>query len=298
MVENLRSETGTVSCMTQNQRSSISTALIWTGTVSTTSNSQKLKLIYKIAGEKISFDFEKLNINHGGPFFDTGTTFLYLPLDLMSELTAQFTSHCSKEMGNCSYYNEFRECYYWDKKKYPVLNDFFRTFPILTFYFNQILPYKWYPQDYLVAPLDSNLHYCVGIKSLSHTILGALFMRNYDIYFDKTAKKIGFIRSNCGSDPYFIDNFNDKPAGSSGSRGNTSPQEVISDKNGIETEHAKVEKRESSGFRNFVLSLVLIAILLAALILLRYLYKLNRETRDIKNDVNTSQPVRLEEVNA
>lgn len=259
---------------------------------------------YKIEGDDIEYNFERLNTLHGGPFFDTGTTFLYLPSDLMSQFTKQFSAHCTKSVDNCASQKKYKECYLWDKTKYPVLNDFLASFPVITFYFNENVPYKWYPQDYLVQPLDSALHYCIGVKSLSHTILGALFMRNYDIFFDRTEKRIGFRRANCGSDPYFIDDLKTKPKDKpkdgtfdtdkivmvSAIRANNDDKvDIMAKGDSSSYEH------DDNGFYVFLISLVLMVCLLGCVLLLRFLYRYNKKRREIKEEIDSNTPVQLEE---
>ena len=39
---------------------------------------------------------------------------------------------------------------------------------------------------------------CIGIKILNRSILGAVFMRNLDITFDRKNKVVTFTRANCG----------------------------------------------------------------------------------------------------
>ena len=68
---------------------------------------------------------------------------------------------------------------------------------------------KWYPQDYLVEPLEGNSHLCIGVKALKNVILGAILMRNYDVFFDRTDKKVGFVRANCQKDPNYFDLYPD-----------------------------------------------------------------------------------------
>ena len=167
----------------------------------------------EIGKADINYNFDRMNSQSSNAFFDTGTTFLYLPSDLMDQFKKGFTDYCGKHKHHCAGHETFKECYFWDRHEHPILNDFLRTFPPMTFFFNDNIPYKWHPQDYMVQPLDSEVHYCVGAKTLTHVILGAIFMRNYDIVFDRTEKKIRFQRANCSKDPYFIDDFADHPPG-------------------------------------------------------------------------------------
>ncbi len=45
------------------------------------------------------------------------------------------------------------------------------------------MDYSWVPRDYLVNGSKIDKELCVGVKTIGRTILGAVFMRNYDIRF-------------------------------------------------------------------------------------------------------------------
>ena len=212
----------------------------------------------------------------------------------MTQFTNEITKHCHAKKANCGGYREYRECYLWEREKHPYLNDFLRTFPVITFYFNDDIPYKWHPQDYMILPLDSNVHYCIGVKTLSHTILGALFMRNYDIYFDRTAKQIGFKRANCGLDPYFINDLSIKPSQSLSKGSNNIDETAVSskaiDKN--ETQETNVDnnkiikkKPSNPGMIYSIIFIMLLLCVLVLLLVLRYLWKYNKNRRNLKSEV-------------
>lgn len=62
--------------------------------------------------------------------------------------------------------------------------------------------YEWHPNDYLIKEGLWNSKESRGIYSLAFlpgndNILGATFMRNYDISFDIDTGAITFIRANC-----------------------------------------------------------------------------------------------------
>ena len=65
----------------------------------------------------------------------------------------------------------------------------------------------WEPMDYLVKPIDGADHLCIGVKTLKNIIFGAVLLRNYDVFFDRTDKKVGFVRSNCGKDSDYFENY-------------------------------------------------------------------------------------------
>lgn len=256
----------------------------------------------------MSYNFDRLNLQGASPFFDTGTTFLYLPPDLMARFTAEFASHCSTKSTNCAHHDSYRECYYYDKDKFHALNDFFKSFPVMKFFLNDTIEYKWHPQDYLVQPLDSTTHYCVGVKTLSHTIFGAIFMRNYDIYFDRTSKQIGFARSNCGSDPFFVDDLSKKPDENSTPIAKPAEPEVISPAEmymtpAVDTVSKKARSKssfvnteeEGSNTKLLIILAMLVVGIIAGLAVLRNLWKQSRNAKDVKSEVNMSIDLTEEE---
>lgn len=80
------------------------------------------------------------------------------------------------------------------------MHDFFDGFPELKFIFNKDKVITWFPEDYLIKTLDKGkILYCPGMKKLNNIVLGATFMRNYDILFNKVEKTITFARSDCSN---------------------------------------------------------------------------------------------------
>ena len=163
----------------------------------------------RVADKPIDYDFESLNEDGGKVFLDTGTTFVYFGSQLFSKFSFFITNFCSDNPENCGRHNKYQECYPFNKHAYKDIDEFFATFPKLTFKFNKDVEWAWYPQDYMVAALGSSAHYCIGVKALKDIILGAVFMRNYDIHFDKVKKKVHFVRSNCGNTNEFIPSSDD-----------------------------------------------------------------------------------------
>lgn len=165
-------------------------------------------------GKRIEYPYDKMNrgeLNGEGAFFDTGTTYMYTSHQMFRKIKKHFNKFCDKHSKNCGNESRWEECYSIDEEQKRDLNGFFRTFPLLTFHFAGNKPYRWYPSDYLIKNGDLD-QYCVGIKPLKDMILGAVFMRNYDILFDKTRKLIGFARSDCngtGDIDYYDQNGDD-----------------------------------------------------------------------------------------
>lgn len=150
------------------------------------------------------YNFEVMNDRGGKAFLDTGTTFMYVSQALFNAIVSAFNSHCLRGQDRCGAAVGYQECYHVNPLKYPKMNEFVSTFPIFDFKFAGGETIKWYPQDYFVASGSSKSYQCIGIKVLKDMILGALFMRNYDISFEKNGKKITFVRANCGKTNDFV----------------------------------------------------------------------------------------------
>lgn len=138
-----------------------------------------------------------MNEDGGKAFIDTGTTFVYFDHPLFFQFKRSISDYCYANNSNCAKNVDYQECYFWDQVTYPKKIDFLKTFPTITFDFKGV-PLQWYPEDYFVEPASSSTHLCIGVKPLKNAILGAVLMRNYDFFIDRSAKKIGFARSNCG----------------------------------------------------------------------------------------------------
>lgn len=167
-------------------------------------------------GHKIDYPYEKMNKGQlsssgEGAFFDTGTTYVYTSHQMFAKIKERFNRFCSRHSGHCGGESRFEECYSISGHHKNDLDKYFRTFPLIEFLFEGDMKYRWYPYDYLIKNGDLD-QYCVGIKALKDMILGAVFMRNYDILFDKSRKLIGFARSDCsgvGNVPYYDENGDD-----------------------------------------------------------------------------------------
>lgn len=58
--------------------------------------------------------------------------------------------------------------------------------------------YEWKPEDYLYQEPKGSNKYCLPFEIISERVmLGAPFMKNHDILFDKNKQEIHFVRSNC-----------------------------------------------------------------------------------------------------
>jgi Xylanase inhibitor C-terminal len=84
---------------------------------------------------------------------------------------------------------------------YPSIEVWFESFPHLYMIFDPNAVIPLYPRDYIYK--EGN-NYCLGFSVLSsRIILGGLFMRNYDILFDRDNKVVKMTRSNCNPEAGF-----------------------------------------------------------------------------------------------
>lgn len=167
-----------------------------------------------LSGEKIDYKYDQLNkgLTSGeGAFFDSGTTFLYVSSELMAKLKKTFKTFCSKSSARCGGYDDYQDCYKIKPKYKGKVKRMFWSFPVINFDFKTPDLYKWYPSDYLVKN-GSNIEYCPGIKVLKDIILGAAFMRNYNVKFDKNKKVISFQRADC-AETGDVDTYDDMSEG-------------------------------------------------------------------------------------
>jgi hypothetical protein len=159
------------------------------------------------------------------PFLDSGTTYIYFTPDLFSNFAKYFGSFCARSKSNCSGIKSFQECYRWDVATYKTFEEFANTFPEISFQFNENEHIKWHGSDYLAMSLESEIHFCVGVKALKTNILGALFMKNYDVFFDRINKRVSFTRANCANLPNYVIPDESLPRGAPQSEDPTTPSQ-------------------------------------------------------------------------
>lgn len=97
-------------------------------------------------------------------------------------------------------------CIAYVESAFGDINEFFSTFPKLYFTLQNKVQIIWFPKDYMYKhderDDEGNTVFCTSINQESingnnFSTLGSLFMRHYDIYFDRTNQKISFVRSEC-----------------------------------------------------------------------------------------------------
>jgi hypothetical protein len=131
---------------------------------------------------------------------DSGTTFVYFPTELYNSFKLLLASVCRRRSETCAKTSDFQSCYTYNSTSYPNIQDFFDTFPPITVV-TEGVELLWEPREYMFQ-MNSEINYCLAIYPLEDIVLGAAFMRNFDIKFDTETQRIGFARANCdGSRP-------------------------------------------------------------------------------------------------
>jgi hypothetical protein len=149
--------------------------------------------------EPVQYNFRRLSWQDQQGFFDTGTTLVYFPEELMAKIGQSFTIFCQKEHENCGTYSEFGNCFRngW----FSSQNDetFLNSFPIITFHFEGSAKYNWNPQNYFVK---SGKHdFCITFSEAESLVFGASLFKNYDVLLDKENSEISFIEADCQGKP-------------------------------------------------------------------------------------------------
>ena len=107
--------------------------------------------------------------------------------------------HCRINHKNCggerNRIDKSNRCFIPDTSSSDNLKKWFETFPKLIFRFQGDAEYIWFPTEYLYK---ENGKLCIAFDYLhGRIILGGVFMRHYDIFFNKDKKVIRFVRSKC-----------------------------------------------------------------------------------------------------
>ena len=119
---------------------------------------------------------------------------------MFDEFKSEWAAFCRADKKNCAKISDFQTCYKYNKAVYPQLQDFFATFPPISFRLDVNTTIIWEPSDFLYVN-DENGDYCIGIQPLKDLIFGEIFMRNLDIMFDLNNQRIGFAQANCDGVP-------------------------------------------------------------------------------------------------
>ncbi len=128
---------------------------------------------------------------------DSGTTFVYFSTEMFTAFKNEWTAFCRSSQNNCANIADFQSCYTYNNSSYSRLDDFFETFPPISFKLDATTSIIWDPSDYLYLN-DESKEYCIGIQPLKDLIFGQIFIKDLDIMFDLDNKRMGFAQANCG----------------------------------------------------------------------------------------------------
>lgn len=154
----------------------------------------------KVGETKVAYDFSGLAENGNGFFLDSGSTFSYINKVSFRAFTSAITEGCRNIKDGCAGTGKYRECYKYRAQDFGSFDNFAKSFPNITYTFGNGETWEWFAQDYLVPSIDNENEMCIAVKSYHLNILGAVFMRNYNVIFDRDAKKVHFARASCASD--------------------------------------------------------------------------------------------------
>lgn len=141
--------------------------------------------------------------------FDSGTTFSYFPKKMFNSIIKSISEYCKKDKKNCGGLGDFSKdsCASFLSSSYASKDAFLDSFPPIEFVFEKNKKYVWFPRDYLAErpnPFDDKSpNFCCTIQlsdSPEIMLLGAMFMRHYDIYFNRRKEEISFVRAHCDGD--------------------------------------------------------------------------------------------------
>lgn len=152
-------------------------------------------------------------LQHQG-ILDSGTTFTYLYGKVFDQLKTRFDNWCknpknwtSKKGAICGgvpiFKNEY--CTHYEEARYGSLENFWSSFPRLFFTLENKTQIIWFPKDYMYLKKkinDKSLEFCSSINkenlgANTYSTFGSLFMRHYDIYFNRVKSTVSFVRSEC-----------------------------------------------------------------------------------------------------
>lgn len=139
-------------------------------------------------------------------FVDSGTTLIHGPRRIIDAIYKQIEEECKnpeKSGRKCGGHRTLdwnTKCFdFRPNAEFPDLESYHESFPhvYLIFYPNAYIPI--YPRDYFFL---ENGRQCFGFDYLEgKLILGGVFLRNYDVQFDRENQVVKIVRSNCSSDP-------------------------------------------------------------------------------------------------
>ena len=177
------------------------------GEIDTTFHKSKIEYIPLIPGEnnyyinlkKIEIGNKNISIGYRS-FIDSGTTISYFPKDIFNSIFEEINSECKKNIENCSnfkYDSNMGYCKTFNtiEDKNKEVNEYW---PDIIFYFEGH-EYIWTSNQYSYDYGNNKIGACLGFEGeqASKITLGATFMQDHDIIFDKQNHKIGFAIADC-----------------------------------------------------------------------------------------------------
>ena len=177
------------------------------GEIDTTYHKTKIEYIPIFSGEnnyyitikKIQVGSKQISNNYRG-FIDSGTTISYFPKDIFNSIINELNSQCKKKDINCAdfkYVSNLGYCKTFKNKK-DKDKEINENWPDIIFYFEGH-EYVWTPYQYSYDYGNNKIGACLGFEgeSASKITLGATFMQDHDVIFDRQNQKIGFAIADC-----------------------------------------------------------------------------------------------------
>ena len=128
--------------------------------------------------------FDLLNNNYG-IFIDSGTTLIHGPPEVIDYIYKEIERKCAdvnsgRTCGGHRSIEMNTKCYdFSPSQAYPNIEDWYESFPVVTFTIGTDAQIILYPRDYFFLEHDRQ---CFGFDYLrTKMILGSIFMRNYDV---------------------------------------------------------------------------------------------------------------------
>ena len=174
-----------------------------------------LYYLVKMTGIKIGGDKEKENENLIKTTIiasiDTGNSISYFPSIIFKRIRKQFKEECLKFEGKCgnfTYDHEYGYCASFSERSL-LFTSVFNYWPNITLIFGDS-EYIWKPINYYYYKLiDGQRKACLGFNyhSSEKAILGANFIHGHDVIFDRAAKRLGFVPSDCSRNNLILNRF-------------------------------------------------------------------------------------------
>ncbi len=156
--------------------------------------------------DDLPLDLSKNKKSFKKAIFDSGTTFVYFNHKIFYSLQNMIKKFCKRDEQNCGGYDKYLPCYEIKGNRY----DFIKSFPNIKIEFNGLenTRVNWSPFDYFSQDNNSKKKLCISVKPFKENLLGAVFMRNYDVFFNLRKQEISLIRAKCSQNE-FLSTFQD-----------------------------------------------------------------------------------------